>query len=311
MRFVQDVYNASDLLRCGSGSGSSGSGSGIQSASSSSSANVLAVQAFYQPLNYPDAANNSDDAAGLWVALADGAGSLQFSSGAEHLSQWSAFEAADEAFGITGALGCADKMCVGDVAQRYFQPAENFNMSIYPDGWQQPQARPPAPPHAQEEGLLLPGFRPAVPRAAGAFADGLAIKAPMPLTLRQQLPVQFLNVTSSSDKRWWSYVVDFGCNFQVRALTYNASPLAVPAGIIQVNENPSIICQDRLRTNKNYCCWEQKVRCKQGGLNVSFSTPDWAAGRIVHVRTGETLCSNGSVAYYISRTRGKVRKTPV
>jgi hypothetical protein len=220
MRFVQDVYNASDLLRCGSGSGSSGSGSGIQSASSSSSsANVLAVQAFYQPLNYPGAANNSDDAAGLWVALADGAGSLQFSSGAEHLSQWSAFEAADEAFGITGALGCADKMCVGDVAQRYFQPAENFNMSIYPDGWQQPQARPPAPPHAQEEGLLLPGFRPAVPRAAGAFADGLAIKAPMPLTLRQQLPVQFLNVTSSSDKRWWSYVVDFGCNFQVRHTT--------------------------------------------------------------------------------------------
>ena len=174
------------------------------------------MQAFYQPLNYPGAANNSDDAPGLWVALADGAGSLQFSSGAEHLSQWSAFEAADEAFGITGALGCADKMCVGDVAQRYFQPAENFNMSIYPDGWQQPQARPPAPPHAQEEGLLLPGFRPAVPRAAGAFADGLAIKAPMPLTLRQQLPVQFLNVTSSSDKRWWSYVVDFGCNFQVR-----------------------------------------------------------------------------------------------
>ena len=86
MRFVQDVYNASDLLRCGSSSGSSGSGGGIQSASSSS-ANVLAVQAFYQPLNYPGAANNSDDAAGLWVALADGAGSLQFSSGAEHLSQ--------------------------------------------------------------------------------------------------------------------------------------------------------------------------------------------------------------------------------
>jgi hypothetical protein len=98
-----------------------------------------------------------------------------------------------------------------------------------------------------------------VQRAAGGFADGLAVKAPMPLTRRRQLPWRFLNVTSRGGGAggdgaggdgaggdaggggavWWNYIVDFGCNFQ-------------------------------------------------GGLNVSFGAPAWAAGRVVHVRTGET-----------------------
>jgi hypothetical protein len=206
----------------------------------------------------------------VWAALYGGdddhdvghGETLIFSTGRAHLAQWSAFEAADEAFGVGSALGCTKKICAGDVAQRYFQPAERFNMSLYPDGWQQPQeeeraaaASPLRPPR------LLPSFRPAVQRAAGAFADGLAIKTPMPLTLRQQLPLRFLSVTRSgggggSDAaESWSYIVDFGCNFQ-------------------------------------------------GGLNVSFATPS-AVGRVISVQTGETLCPNGSVAHYITRTKVK------
>lgn len=236
-----DVYNVSVLLHCG------GDGSNDH--------NVLAVQGFYQPLGFPGTANGTDDAPGLWIALYDtgsvNGGKVRFSSGPAYLSAWSAFEAADEAFGITGALGCVDKMCTGDVAQRYFQPAENIDMRIYPDGWQQPQGQ-----------LSLPGFRPAVQRSAGAFTDGLSIKDPMPLTLRQQQPLRFLNVTRSDSGdigTSWSYIVDFGCNFQ-------------------------------------------------GGLNVSFTALAESAGRVVRVRTGETLCPNGSVAYYISRTRGPKEK---
>lgn len=239
-----DVYNVTALLRCGEGEGHS-------------SGNVLAAQGFYQPHGYPGVANDTDDADGIWVALYDGggidgdAGKLRFSTGPAHLAAWSAFEAADEAFGITGAPGCTDKICAGDVAQRYFQPAENIDMNVYPDGWQHPQASDTL----QDLESSLPAFLPAAQRAR-TFADGLAIKEPMPLTLRQQLPLRFLNITSRSDSdrsgALWSYIVDFGCNVQ-------------------------------------------------GGLNISFSTP--AVGRVVEVRTGEVLCPNGSVAYYISRTR--------
>ena len=244
-----DVYNVTALLRCGEGEGRS-------------SANVLAVQGFYQPHGYPGVANDTDDAGGIWAALYGGdidggGGKLRFSTGPAHLAAWSAFEAADEAFGITRAPGCTDKICAGDFAQRYFQPAENIDMNVYPDGWQHPQA----PERLHDLHSLLPGFRPAAQRAAGPFADGLAIKDPMPLTLRQQLPLQFLNITRHNDSdrsgASWSYIVDFGCNFQ-------------------------------------------------GGLNISFSTP--AAGRVVQVRTGEVLCPNGSVAYYISRTRAPGEK---
>ena len=87
-----DVYNVSALLRRVHGGGGDGS-------------NVLAVQAFYQPLGFPGAANNSDDAGGVWAALYDGGGggSLRFGTGPAHLAQWSAFQGADEAFGIGGA----------------------------------------------------------------------------------------------------------------------------------------------------------------------------------------------------------------
>ena len=225
-----DVYNVTTLLRC--------------EARDDSRSNVLAVQAFYQPLGWPGPPNNTDDAGGVWAALFDGGAtsSLRFSTGPAHLKQWSAFHDADAAFGIGGAPGCTKKMCAGDVAQRYFQPAENIDMARYPDGWQQPQ-----------RGSRPDLWRPAVQRAAGAFADGLTIKAPMPLTLRRQLPLRFLNVSSTGD-RSWRYIVDFGCNHM-------------------------------------------------GGLNVSFGAPAWAAGRVVQVRTGETLCPNGSVAYYVSRTK--------
>ena len=49
----------------------------------------------------------------------------------------------------------------------------------------------------------------------------------------------------------------------------------------------------------------------QGGLNISFGTPTWAAGRVVRVRTGETLWPNGSVAYYVTRTKTKGKHVEV
>ena len=197
-----DVFNVTELLHAGVG-------------------NVLAIQAFYQPLGFPGKGNNSDDAGGVWAALysGDGDGGLLFSTGAAHLAQWSALEGADEAFGIGAAPGCTSKMCAGDCAQRYFQPAENIDMRLYPDGWQLPGAAaaawrggrgPPSP-------TPVPRVHPAVQRAAGAFSDGLAVKGPMPLTLRRQLALRFLLVeeaTDSSGLRSWSYIVDWGCNFQ-------------------------------------------------------------------------------------------------
>ena len=92
-----DVFNISDLLRCGS-------------SDDSTSGNVLAVQAFYQPLGFPGDNNNTDDSAGVWAAMYDGAnGKIHFSTGPQHLAQWRAFDAADAAFGITGSPGCAGK----------------------------------------------------------------------------------------------------------------------------------------------------------------------------------------------------------
>jgi hypothetical protein len=178
--------------------------------------NVLAVEAFYQPLT--PRRNDSDDRGGLWAILTDGTAGN--SSGAargvilstSNLSMWRHFDA-DTVY--NAAAGCTSKMCAGDFAVRYFQPAEMIDMREYPAAhWRTLEETP-----SEFESVQL--------QERPAFADGMAVKRALPVMLRSISPSRFIvrevgavrgggsgragGTPCASDHH---YIIDFGRVFQ-------------------------------------------------------------------------------------------------